>query len=120
MTEAQAYIKAHGRAPVAAVAKDTVADTIAHWDGQGQLANYTSLEAKLTQKYRLLGAECVVAGCKNKIDAPKYIMELVGAPMCTECAQKVSLQQLKGRGPTPFEPEYDKPSNDDVEKATGW
>lgn len=115
MTQAQAYIKAHGPAPMSLVAIDEMADAIAHWDGRGKLANYTSL--KLTQGYRLYGDECVVSGCKQKIDAPKYIMELVGAPTCTLCAQLISLQQLKGRGPEPYEPAFDTPSNDDVEKA---
>lgn len=105
-TVAQEYIKEHGPAPtVSDLPAESTADAIVHWDGRGKLARYQQLEAKQTQKYRLFGEECVVVGCKRTIDTPKYIMELVGAPMCTECAQKVALQQTKGEGPHPFKPE---------------
>lgn len=55
--------------------------------------------------------------CKNKIDTPKYVMELIGGPVCMECAQKLCLQQFKGLGPNPYEPEFEKPTAEDIEKA---
>lgn len=71
----------------------------------------------MTQKYRLLGEECVIVGCDNKIDAPKYVMELVGGPVCMGCAQKIVLQNFKGQGPNPFEPEFERPTEEDIRKA---
>mmetsp|Transcript_9282 Transcript_9282/g.11615 ORF Transcript_9282/g.11615 Transcript_9282/m.11615 type:complete len:109 (-) Transcript_9282:278-604(-) len=91
---------------------------LAHWDGRGKLASYDELEPNFTQKYRLYGEECVVVGCKRKIDTPKYIMELIGAPTCMQCAQRIGLQQTKGKPTTGvYEPEFEKPSNEDIQKA---
>ena len=44
-------------------------------------------------------------------------MELIGGPVCMECAQKLCMQQFKGLGPNPFEPEFEKPTAEDIEKA---
>jgi hypothetical protein len=55
--------------------------------------------------------------CKIKIDTPKYVMELIGGPVCMECAQKLCMQQFKGLGPNPYEPEFEKPTAEDIEKA---
>uniref|UniRef100_A0A7S3JQI7 Uncharacterized protein n=2 Tax=Aureoumbra lagunensis TaxID=44058 RepID=A0A7S3JQI7_9STRA len=122
-TAAQKYVKEHGVAP----AKDTALPEVtienpvkmlAHWDGRGKLASYDELEPNFTQKYRLYGEECVVVGCKRKIDTPKYIMELIGAPTCMQCAQRIGLQQTKGKPTTGvYEPEFEKPSNEDIQKA---
>ena len=119
-------------------------DCVQNWNGKGRLATYGELEQKMTQKYRLLGEECVVIGraaapcvssrarrfegrveaspratrrCKIKIDTPKYVMELIGGPVCMECAQKLCMQQFKGLGPNPYEPEFEKPTAEDIEKA---
>ena len=37
-------------------------DCVQNWNGKGRLATYGELEQKMTQKYRLLGEECVVIG----------------------------------------------------------
>mmetsp|Transcript_19602 Transcript_19602/g.63555 ORF Transcript_19602/g.63555 Transcript_19602/m.63555 type:complete len:144 (+) Transcript_19602:46-477(+) len=125
-TEGQKYISEHGMAPrevpeLDEEFKDSLRgpkiDCVQNWNGKGRLATYGELEQKMTQKYRLLGEECVVIGCKCKIDTPKYVMELIGGPVCMECAQKLCMQQFKGLGPNPYEPEFEKPTAEDIEKA---
>ena len=45
-------------------------------------------------------------------------MELIGGPVCMECAQKLCMQQFKGLGPNPYEPEFEKPTAEDIDLAT--
>ena len=87
------------------------------WDGQGRLAPYAELKETMTQTYRLLGEECVVQGCTNKVDAPKYVMELVGGPVCMACGQKIVLQEFRGKSAKPFEPEFEQPTHEDIVRA---
>eukprot|EP00635_Sarcinochrysidales_sp_CCMP3193_P015506 CAMPEP_0118906992 /NCGR_PEP_ID=MMETSP1166-20130328/10643_1 /TAXON_ID=1104430 /ORGANISM="Chrysoreinhardia sp, Strain CCMP3193" /LENGTH=134 /DNA_ID=CAMNT_0006846349 /DNA_START=21 /DNA_END=425 /DNA_ORIENTATION=+ len=120
-TEAQKYVAAHG-APAESSSSSSVASEyvtqLGHWDGQGTLAPYAALEPKLTQKYRLWGEECVVVGCKRKIDTPKFVMELIGAPACMECAQKIALQQTKGGAAADrFDFAYEKPTPQEIDKC---
>ena len=74
-TEAQLYIKEHGPAPRAVPELDEALKEALRglrigacqgWDGQGRLAPYKDLEESMTQTYRLLGEECVVAGCVGR------------------------------------------------------
>lgn len=48
-------------------------DCVQNWNGKGNLATYGELEAKMTQKYRLLGEECVVIGrgSRRRRSAPR-------------------------------------------------
>ena len=118
-TEAQKYIRENGLAPRAVPELDEALKEALRgpkvtqcqgWDGQGRLAPYAELKETMTQTYRLLGEECVVQGCTNKVDAPKYVMELVGGPVCMACGQKIVLQEFRGKSAKPFEPEvYAKP-----------
>ena len=87
------------------------------WDGRGRLAPYAELAETMTQTYRLLGEECVVQGCTNKVDAPKYVMELVGGPVCMACGQKIVLQDFRGKSAKPFEPEFEQPTHEDIVRA---
>ena len=87
------------------------------WDGRGRLAPYAELAETMTQTYRLLGEECVVQGCNNKVDAPKYVMELVGGPVCMACGQKIVLQDFRGKSARPFEPEFEQPTHEDIVRA---
>ena len=87
------------------------------WDGRGRLAPYAELAETMTQTYRLLGEECVVQGCTNKVDAPKYVMELVGGPVCMACGQKIVLQEFRGKSAKPFEPEFEQPTHEDIVRA---
>ena len=125
-TEGQKYIAEHGMAPreipeLDEEFKDSLRgpkiDCVQNWNGKGRLATYGELEQKMTQKYRLLGEECVVQGCTNKVDAPKYVMELVGGPVCMACGQKIVLQEFRGKSAKPFEPEFEQPTHEDIVRA---
>ena len=125
-TEAQKYIKEHGPAPRAVPELDEALKEALRgpkvtqcqgWDGQGRLAPYAELKETMTQTYRLLGEECVVQGCTNKVDAPKYVMELVGGPVCMACGQKIVLQEFRGKSAKPFEPEFEQPTHEDIVRA---
>jgi len=113
---AQKYIKKHGPAPTATIDEPApTTDHVAFWDGKAQLAPYEQL--KLTQTYRCFLQTCTVVGCTLPIDAPTYVMELVGAPVCMECGQKIAMQQLKGKSDKPFEYAFEKPTEEDIRKA---
>ena len=125
-TEAQKYIKEHCPAPRAVPELDEALKEALRgpkvtqcqgWDGQGRLAPYAELKETMTQTYRLLGEECVVQGCTNKVDAPKYVMELVGGPVCMACGQKIVLQEFRGKSAKPFEPEFEQPTHEDIVRA---
>ena len=59
--------------------------------------------------------------CTNKVDAPKYVMELVGGPVCMACGQKIVMQEFRGKSPMPIEPEFEQPTHEDIvnTKAAG-
>ena len=125
-TEAQKYIRENGMAPRAVPELDEALKEALRgpkvtqcqgWDGQGRLAPYAELKETMTQTYRLLGEECVVQGCTNKVDAPKYVMELVGGPVCMACGQKIVLQEFRGKSAKPFEPEFEQPTHEDIVRA---
>ena len=125
-TEAQKYIREHGLAPRSVPELDEALKEALRgpkvtqcqgWDGQGRLAPYAELKETMTQTYRLLGEECVVQGCTNKVDAPKYVMELVGGPVCMACGQKIVLQEFRGKSSKPFEPEFEQPTHEDIVRA---
>ena len=125
-TEAQKYIRENGMAPRAVPELDEALKEALRgpkvtqcqgWDGQGRLAPYAELKETMTQTYRLLGEECVVQGCTNKVDAPKYVMELVGGPVCMACGQKIVLQDFRGKSAKPFEPEFEQPTHEDIVRA---
>lgn len=120
-TVAQDYIAEHGEPPQeeesigAQLGVTPYVTQLGHWDGKGKLAKYSDLASKLTQKYRLFGEECIVVGCTQKIDAPKYVMELIGAPTCMECGQKIALDQLHGTKTFPFQ--YEMPTPEEIKKC---
>ena len=115
-TEGQKYIAEHGppSTPEKEEEEKQEVKVLGHWNGKGRLAAYETLEPKLCQRYRLFGEECMVVGCTRRVNAPKYVMELIGAPTCMECGQKIGLQQLKGGT---FEFEYEKPTAAEIEKC---